>query len=102
MSNIEEHFEFDYAAESAKVGFQSTINCLLEMQSEISARMSYAKEHGKNGVYFTIGELEVQKSWILDTATALLEHYRAIDKTNRFLNKRFKLLSVVASKIKAA
>lgn len=92
MANIEQDFEFDYAAESAKVGFQSTVNALLEMQSFISSRMTGARERCKDGSYFSNDELKIYSDWILDTASALMEHYREIDKTNRFLNKRFKLI----------
>lgn len=101
MTKIEEHFEFNYAAESSKIEFQATVNGLLELQALISSRIACATERGKDGVFFTSGELEIYQDWIMNTASALLEHYATIDRTNRLLNKRFKLTQV-ATKQKAA
>lgn len=99
-TNIE-HFEFDYACESSKIEFQSTIGSLLELQALLASRSAGAIDRGKPGVYFSNAELDVYTDWIMNSAIALMEHYRAIDKTNRFLNKRIELV-VIASKRKAA
>jgi len=96
-TNIGQDFDFDCACEEAKREFQSTVNCLLEIKTELSSRRSRAKD----GAFFRNAELEVYEDWIMDTVNALMQHYGAIDRTNRLLNKRFKV-SMVASKIKAA
>lgn len=87
MTNID---DFNYLAESAKVEFQSNISSLLELHSELTARISKAKEKGKEGVYLLNGELEVINDWLLQTSTSLLENYALIDRTLRKTNILYK------------
>jgi hypothetical protein len=91
MSNIDQDFEFNYAAEESKREFQANVESLLELHSLISCRMSSATERGKDGVFFTTGELEVYKEWVMNTASALLEHYGHIDRVNRLAMKLYNI-----------
>lgn len=97
-TNIQERFEFAYAAEESKREFQENVGSLLELQSLISSRMSAASERGKDGVFFTTGELEVYKEWLLNTASSLLEHYGHLDRVNRLAMKLYTISRIAEPK----
>lgn len=90
MSKINQDFEFNYAAESAKLEFQQNISSLLELHAEFSARLQSAVDKHKDGVYILTGEMEVFKDWLMQTSTSLLENYALIDHTLRITNRLYK------------
>ena len=74
-----------YLIELSKVDFQSNITAILDLQSRINQKASYAKDQKKEFVSFDLIEVEVYVSQLLNIAQRLSGNYEMINNTNKML-----------------
>jgi len=71
--------------EQAKVEFQHNISALIEIQSKLSQRATLADSNKKESVFFSLIEVEVYSSHLLDTISRIVGNYDLINHANKQL-----------------
>lgn len=89
---------FNYHAEQAKVAFQARIGSLLELQSLLDGKRSYAEGNKKEGAFLTNNELKVLSDWLTQATTGLMGDYVSLDNVNRITNKLYKCAMKIAER----
>jgi len=71
--------------ELARTDFQANVSSLLEVHSELTSKIAYAKSQNKTYVSHSVDEAEIISSHILQVVTSLCGSYDLINQTSKLL-----------------